>query len=99
MKLISKNVHDRLLRAAKRTEVKYADRMLDAKIPVNVRVLKELKLPVPAECEAKLQELDSAPVDKGSSATVATLVRVDEYLKALRAYTPFEPGKKDSAAK
>lgn len=91
MKLISKNVHDRLLRAAARSERKYADQMHKKKIPVEVRILKELKLPVSAEAEAKSREVDAKPLPAGHSHNVCSLVPLAEYLKALKAYKPDEP--------
>lgn len=91
MKLISKNVHERLLRAAKRTEHKFGNHLLKKKIPVQVAIAEELKLPISEEAKQKHAEVESQSIPSWTSHNVCCMVKLSDYLQKLRSYKPDEP--------
>lgn len=98
MKLISKKVHERLLRAAERSKPKYEDRLLTARIPVSVGILIELGVPVSETAKSKWDQMIKTPPTRGTSRSVATNVLWADYYKALKAYKPEQP-KAEAASK
>lgn len=99
MKLISKKLHDQLVRAAERVKPKYQDRLLTAKASVSVPLLLELGVAVSPEAKAKWEEVKSRPAQRGVSEDVATNVLWSDYYKALKAYAPESPKEEKQAAK
>lgn len=92
MNRISKNLHAQLLQSAERSAKKHADELLTKKVPVSIRVLKELGLPVSAAATKRLAQAEKNAKPK-HTVDVAESVMLVEYVEALRAYGKPAPAK------
>lgn len=88
MKLISENVHKRLLKSAEKTRFKFADKMIDKEVSVNAKIARELGFSLPAKVTEAIKKVDAMPKQKGRSRCVNVNVPLSEYLTKLEAYKP-----------
>lgn len=88
MKLISKKVHDRLLKSANKAKVRFADQLLVKKVPVSARVAKEIGIPISPEAQAAIIKQDRQKQLRGTSSDVVCQVKLSVYLEALEKYEP-----------